>query len=189
MFMNETRYIRDFSTGEKIRYEPIKWLWQALRGEGDGIHPDFLLDWYYLFKKYQTDEVVLPDRVQCDQWRGRWKTGMDEDVARERRENRERICGLLIGKIEKRDKLNTRYRFEEGMSMERKRELVGEWWGDYKFHLALAVRDPDELNLFMGNTLSPELMKLLYRAKQKGIPFFVTPYYLSLLKYSGGWIR
>ena len=96
-------------------------------------------------------------------------------------ENRERICGLLIGKIEKRDKLNTRYRFEEGMSMERKRELVGEWWGDYKFHLALAVRDPDELNLFMGNTLSPELMKLLYRAKQKGIPFFVTPYYLSLL--------
>ena len=32
-----------------------------------------------------------------------------------------------------------------------------------------------------GNTLSPELMKLLLRAKQKGIPFFVTPYYLSLL--------
>ena len=106
---------------------------------------------------------------------------MDEDVAQERRENRERICGLLIGKIEKRDKLNTRYRFEEEMSLERKRELVNEWWGDYKFHLALAVRDPDELNLFMGNTLSPELMKLLYRAKQKGIPFFVTPYYLSLL--------
>lgn len=87
----------------------------------------------------------------------------------------------MIGKIEKRDKLNTRYRFEEGMSMERKRELVGEWWGDYKFHLALAVREPDELNLFMGDTLSPELMELLHRAKQKGIPFFVTPYYLSLL--------
>lgn len=106
---------------------------------------------------------------------------MDEDVARERWENRERICGLLIGKIEKRGKLNTRYRFEGEMSPERKRELVGEWWGDYKFHLALAVRDPDELNLFMGNTLSPELMELLHRAKQKGIPFFVTPYYLSLL--------
>ena len=179
MFMNEARHIRDFSTGQKIRYEPIKWLWQALRGEGDGIHPDFLLDWYYLFKKYRTDEVVLPDRARCDQWRERWKTGMDEDVARERWENRERICGLLIGKIEKRGKLNTRYRFEGEMSPER--ELVGEWWGDYKFHLALAVRDPDELNLFMGNTLSPELMELLHRAKQKGIPFFVTPYYLSLL--------
>ncbi len=106
---------------------------------------------------------------------------MDEDVARERWENRERICGLLIGKIEKRGKLNTRYRFEGEMSQERNRELVGEWWGDYRFHLALAVRDPDELNLFMGNTLSPELMELLHRAKQKGIPFFVTPYYLSLL--------
>ena len=181
MFMNEARHIRDFSTGQKIRYEPIKWLWQALRGEGDGIHPDFLLAWSYLFNKYLTDEVVLPDRARCDQWRERWKTGMDEDVARERWENRERICGLLIGKIEKRGKLNTRYRFEGEMSPERKRELVGEWWGDYKFHLALAVRDPDELNLFMGNTLSPELMELLHRAKQKGIPFFVTPYYLSLL--------
>ena len=181
MFMNEARHIRDFSTGQKIRYEPIKWLWQALRGEGDGIHPDFLLDWYYLFKKYRTDEIVLPDRARCDQWRERWKTGMDEDVARERWKNRERICGLLIGKIEKRGKLNTRYRFEGERSPERKRELVGEWWGDYKFHLALAVRDPDELNLFMGNTLSPELMELLHRAKQKGIPFFVTPYYLSLL--------
>ena len=181
MFMNEARHIRDFSTGQKIRYEPIKWLWQALRGEGDGIHPDFLLDWYYLFKKYRTDEIVLPDRARCDQWRERWKTGMDEDVARERWKNRERICGLLIGKIEKRGKLNTRYRFEGEMSPERKREVVGEWWGDYKFHLALAVRDPDELNLFMGNTLSPELMELLHRAKQKGIPFFVTPYYLSLL--------
>ena len=60
MFMNEARHIRDFSTGQKIRYEPIKWLWQALRGEGDGIHPDFLLDWYYLFKKYRTDEIVCP---------------------------------------------------------------------------------------------------------------------------------
>ena len=29
--------------------------------------------------------------------------------------------------------------------------------------------------------LSPELMELLHRARQKGIPFFVTPYYLSLL--------
>lgn len=65
------------------------------------------VDWYYLFKKYQTDdEVVLPERAQCDQWRD-VETGMDEDVAQERRENRERIRGLLIGKIEKRDKLNT----------------------------------------------------------------------------------
>ena len=181
MFMNETRYIRNFSTGERIRYEPIKWLWQALRREGNDIHPDFLLDWYYLFKKYQSDETVLPDRAQCGQWRERWKTGMDEDVVLERRENQERICGLLIGKIEKRGKLNTRYRFEEGVSLAKKRELINEWWGDYKFHLALAIRDPDELNMFMGNTLSRELMELLYRAKQKGIPFFVTPYYLSLL--------
>ncbi len=153
----------------------------SFTGRGGGKHPEFCWIGIIYLRNTRPDEVVLPERAQCDQWRGRWKTGMDEDVAQERRENRERIRGLLIGKIEKRDKLNTRYRFEEGMSMERKRELVGEWWGDYKFHLALAVREPDELNLFMGDTLSPELMELLHRAKQKGIPFFVTPYYLSLL--------
>ena len=186
IFMNEARYIRDFSTGEKIRYEHIKWLWLALRGNEGDIHSDFLIDWYYLFKKYQAGREVLPDRKKCKEWGERWKSGMDDGVIHERQENKERICRLLISKIEKRDKMNTRYRFDADMNEGRKEELIREWWGDYKFHLALAIRDPDELNMFMVKTLSAGLIELLHEAKQKGIPFFVTPYYLSLLSVRPG---
>ena len=119
-------------------------------------------------------------------WRERWQIGMEDEVVRERLENKERICHLLIEKIEKREQLNTRYRFEAGMSLIKKQELIKEWWMDYKFHLSLAIRDPEELNAFLENTLPSEVMTVLYRAKQKGIPFFVTPYYLSLLSIRAG---
>ena len=180
MFVNRSRDILDFSTGEKIRYEPIKWLWEALREEGK-VHRDFLIDRYFLFKQFQNSFDVLPDKKRCERWRERWKVGTDEDVAGERRENRERISRLLIQKIERRNKMNSRYRFEPGMDEREKRMLIDEWWKDYKFHLSMAIREPEELNLFLNDTLSEETMRILFDAKQKGIPFFVTPYYLSLL--------
>ena len=107
--------------------------------------------------------------------------GTDEDVAEERRENRKRISYLLIRKIEQRDKMNSRYRFAAETSEEDKMRLIDEWWKDYKFHLTMAIREPDELNLFLNHTLSDKTMQILHDAKRKGIPFFVTPYYLSLL--------
>lgn len=180
MFVNRSRDILDFSTGKKIRYEPIKWLWEALREEGK-VHRDFLIDRYFLFKQFQNSFDVLPDKKRCECWRERWKVGTDEDVAGERRENRERISRLLIQKIERRNKMNSRYRFEPGMGEREKRMLIDEWWKDYKFHLSMAIREPEELNLFLDDTLSGETMRILFDAKQKGIPFFVTPYYLSLL--------
>lgn len=181
MFVNRSRYIHDFSTGEKIRYEPIKWLWEALRGEDNDVHQDFLIDRYFLFKQFQNSFDVLSDQEQCKNWRERWEVGTDEDVAEERRENRKRISYLLIRKIERRDKMNSRYRFAAETSEEDKMRLIDEWWKDYKFHLTMAIREPDELNLFLNHTLSDKTMQILHDAKRKGIPFFVTPYYLSLL--------
>ena len=63
--------------------------------------------------------------------------------------------------------------------------MVSEWWNDFRFHLAMAVKSPGELNRFLGNSLSSETMYLLYRARKKGMPFFATPYYLSLLNVTG----
>ena len=60
------------------------------------------------------------------------------------------------------------------------------WWGDFRFHLAMAVKSPSELNRFLGNSLSAETMYLLSKARKKGMPFFATPYYLSLLDVTGG---
>jgi lysine 2,3-aminomutase len=47
--------------------------------------------------------------------------------------------------------------------------------------LRFAVRSPELLNELLGNSLDPDTMTILLEAHDKGIPFFVNPYYLSLL--------
>ena len=68
--------------------------------------------------------------------------------------------------------------------MKKKYWLVSEWWNDFRFHLAMAVKSPGELNRFLGNSLSSETMYLLYRARKKGMPF-LRLLYLSLLNVTG----
>ncbi len=87
----------------------------------------------------------------------------------------------LIRKIERRHAPTSRFQFTEGMSYEEKYTKVQEWWNTGRFHLAMAFKSPTELNYFLGGSLSAETMELLARARKKGMPFFVTPYYLSLL--------
>ena len=45
--------------------------------------------------------------------------------------------------------------------------------------------NPTELNKMLGNSLSEETMQLYQQARKKGMPFFITPYYLSLLNPTG----
>lgn len=51
----------------------------------------------------------------------------------------------------------------------------------FPFPSGHGYKSPTELNRFLGNSLSAETMYLLSRARKKGMPFFVTPYYLHLL--------
>ena len=102
-----------------------------------------------------------------------------------RAKNKERILHALVQKIEHRKNPASRFHFEEGLSYEEKFNLVSEWWNDFRFHLAMAVKSPTELNRLLGNSLSAETMYLLSKARKKGMPFFATPYYLSLLNCTG----
>ena len=68
---------------------------------------------------------------------------------------------------------------------EEKRQWVNQWWNEARFHLALAIKSPTELNKMLGNSLSEETMQLYQQARKKGMPFFITPYYLSLLNPTG----
>ncbi len=86
-----------------------------------------------------------------------------------------------MGKIETKEVKSKRFVFPEGISREEKTNMVEQWWDDYLFHLRFAVRDPDTLNELLGNSLDQNTMSILYKAKKQGIPFFVNPYYLSLL--------
>ena len=111
----------------------------------------------------------------------RWPTGLDEEVMAIRHSNKERIIAGLIRKIERRHAPTSRFQFTEGMGYAEKYVKVQEWWNTGRFHLAMAFKSPTELNYFLGGSLSAGTMDLLARARKKGMPFFVTPYYLSLL--------
>ena len=111
----------------------------------------------------------------------RWPTGLDEEVMAIRHSNKERIIAGLIRKIERLHAPTSRFQFTEGMSYAEKYVKVQEWWNTGRFHLAMAFKSPTELNYFLGGSLSAGTMDLLARARKKGMPFFVTPYYLSLL--------
>ncbi len=180
--------VHELSTGQDISVQTIRLLYQFLTEKLENIEmpTDLFLELFQLFKRLQGESVPLPSPQRIKSRNDRWDTGLDEEVREMRDENKERMLHLLIQKIENRkSKPSVRFHFEEGMSYEEKYQLVSKWWGDFRFHLSMAVKSPAELNRFLGNSLSSETMYLLNRARKKGMPLFATPYYLSLLNVTG----
>ena len=129
--------------------------------------------------------MVWENTVHLSEQMARWPSGLDSDVRAVRRHNKERIIGLLIQDITGSGcHKKSRYSFPEGTTEKMKYDLVREWWNDYRFHLSMAIRSADSLDRYLGYTLSDEVMQRLHLAEKKGIPFFVTPYYVSLLNIS-----
>ena len=182
------QHVHELSTGQDMSVQTIRLLYKFLTEtlENMEMPTDLFIELFQLFKRLKEETVPLPSPQRIKSRNDRWETGLDEEVREIRDENKERMLHLLIQKIENRkSKPSVRFHFEEGMSYEEKYRLVSEWWNDFRFHLAMAVKSPGELNRFLGNSLSSETMYLLYRARKKGMPFFATPYYLSLLNTSG----
>lgn len=180
--------VHELSMGQDMPVQTIRLLYQFLTGMLENVEmpTDLFIEIFQLFKRLKGEEVSIPSPQRIKNRSDRWATGLDEEVQEIRAENKERMLHLLIQKIENRkSKPSVRFHFEEGMNYEEKYQLVSEWWNDFRFHLAMAIKSPIELNRFLGNSLSPETMYLLYKARKKGMPFFATPYYLSLLNVSG----
>jgi len=168
--------------GEKAVSNPIKLIWLAVNYGTGGAKPYFFSDMLYLFRQFcGTYKRELPTTEKVEEWMSRWSTGLDPRITRLRAENKERIIKILIDKIDSEEIKSTKYKFDSSLSDEQKYLKMLEWWDDYKFHLRFAVRTPDLLNELLGNSLDPDSMKILYEAEKQGIPFFVNPYYLSLL--------
>lgn len=181
MLSLEGNILRDIVTNEKIKCESVELLWRTLRNEDTDVSLDFLLDWYFLFEQLHMVNYATRSANYAENDRNRWLSGLDESVFYERCGNRTRMCQLLVEKIEYGKHVNSCYHFKEGMSFSEKQDAVRTWWFDYQFQLSMAICSIDELNCFMGKTLSRQTMKILCEAERKGTPFFVTPYYLSLL--------
>ena len=174
--------VSELSTGEEMPIRTITCLWQFLAGKlEEDVSPDFFIDLYRQFELLEKPEEIVPDRSLVKRQMNRWPTGLDEEVMAIRHSNKERIIAGLIRKIERRHAPTSRFQFTEGMSYAEKYVKVQEWWNTGRFHLAMAFKSPTELNYFLGGSLSAGTMDLLARARKKGMPFFVTPYYLSLL--------
>lgn len=175
--------IHELSTEQDMPVRTLSLLWQFLNGklpDGDSA-TDLFIDLYHLFVRLEQTEIPLPSPQRIKNRTDRWESGLDTEVVEIRLQNKKRMLHVLIQKIESRKTHSSRFYFEEGISYEEKYDLVNRWWDDFRFHLSMAIKTPTELNLLLGNSLSSETIYLLSIARKKGMPFFATPYYLSLL--------
>ncbi len=168
--------------GEMAVSNPIKLIWLAVtRGTG-GAKPFFFEDILELFRQFSgKSKQHLPKRAEVEKWMSRFPSGIDPRIIKLREENRDRIINTIIEKIDEGEITDSKFKFKPGMSNEQKFLQALEWWKEPLFHLRFAVRTADLLNEMLGNSLDPDTMKILYSAERAGIPFFVNPYYLSLL--------
>ncbi|MCF8242362.1 MAG: hypothetical protein K9J16_13340 [Melioribacteraceae bacterium] len=161
---------------------PIKLIWLAVNKGTGGAKPDFFEDMLHLFRQLLgKDERQIYTREKLNMWMNRFPAGLDPRIVALREENRERILKIIINKIDEGEINDSKYKFEPGMNQDEKLQAALGWWNESTFHLRFAVRSADLLNEMLGYSLDPDTMKILYDAEKKGIPFFVNPYYLSLL--------
>ncbi len=168
--------------GEIAVSNPLRLIWLAVtRGTG-GAKPGFFIDMIMLFRQLRGDSRTpefSPERIQ--EWMDRFPSGLDPRIVKLREENKLRIIRILRDLISSGKISSRRYFFEQGTSEETKMEKMLQWWEENHFHLRFAVRSPELLNKMLDHSLDPDTMKILKEAEQARIPFFVNPYYLSLL--------
>ena len=181
------RVVHELSVGEDVKVETLALLWRFLSGRigEDEISPDFALELYHQFSRLHDCPSGVPEKEDVLRWMRRWPDGLNEQVRAIREANKERIMALLVRKIEHRPASSGRYVFPEGCSEAEKLGWVRRWWGEARFHLSMAVKSAAELNRMLDGTLSGETLRIYQQAQEKGIPVFVTPYYLSLLNPTG----
>jgi lysine 2,3-aminomutase len=178
----DNKVLFEFSREHRVRLRTLTLLWQHLHGERPAeISAHFLMDLRRQFERLTSRGNELPDSERIRKWMRRWPDGLNADITAARKRNKERIIDYLVKRIERRRGHKNTYVFDEGLDDGQKRQQVNRWWNDYRFHLALAIRSPRELNLALGRSLSKETLALYRKAVDKGIPIFVTPYYLTLL--------
>ncbi|MBN2614936.1 MAG: KamA family protein [Bacteroidales bacterium] len=165
-----------------ITSSPIKRLWRAIKlGKGNA-KEEFFLDMLYLFRQLNHKlERNIPNKQKLVNWMAKHPSGMDKRIIKERKEAKDRIIRKIIDNIDKGIQRSNRFQFESGSNAEDKFRQVNEWWNNYRFHLSFAIRSPEILNDLLDHSLSAKTMKKLFAAREKGIPLFVNPHYLSLI--------
>ena len=178
--------VHELSTDTPLVIDTISRLFHFLGGRlQDNPDIDAFCDIYCLLSIIgkQTDD--FPGKETIGGWMDRWPSGLDREINQFRDVNKLRIQRHLVQRITTQKSSHGRYRFPEGLSGEDKLILVKQWWDDYRFHIAYAARSQKELAALLGEKICDEAYRILMKnAAAKGMPFFVTPYYASLLDAS-----
>lgn len=168
--------------GQKRINTPFKILWMAVKdGTGGGKHL-FFVDMLHLFRQFSGQKKhKVPSYEQIQKWMDKHPSGLDEDVINIRQKNKNRIIKIIIDLFDTGKVHSARFVLDKSLSFEEKYDKVNAWWETKLFHLKFAIRNPELLNRMLDYSLNNETMQVLKDAEANGIPFFVNPYYLSLL--------
>lgn len=165
--------------------DPFVLVWLAWHKRKGGGRPEFFHDMIHLFRQFSGREKrEIPAEEEIAGWMKRYPAGTEPAMVKNRRANRERIISIIADMIASGENVTPEYSFPPGLSRSEMIARVTSWWDDYRFHLHFAVRTPDLLNKMMGQSLDTDTVDLLRQARAAGIPFFVNPYYISLLNES-----
>ncbi|MFO8021416.1 MAG: KamA family protein [Perlabentimonas sp.] len=171
-----------YRNGKMTLNDPFHLLWLGVKHGSGGAKPLFFEDMIQLFRQLSNQlPQNIPSKQRVQEWMDKWHDGLDPQIIKIRDENKERIIRVLVKNIKSCEIGESRYCFDEGMTEEQKLDKMRQWWNDHRFHLRFAIRSPQLLNELLDYSLDLETQKILEKAEKKGIPFFVNPYYLSLL--------
>ncbi len=168
--------------GELAVSNPVKMIWLAVNYGAGGAKPSFFKDMLQLFRQLNgTLEWNPPKKVRVERWMQRFRSGLDPKIVELRKKNKKRIIKLFIEKMDAGEISDSIYYFNQDSSYKEKETQMMKWWKESRFHLKFAIRTPELLNEMLNYSLDPDTMNILHQAKEKGIPFFINPYFLSLL--------
>ena len=177
--------------GERYYNYPIRILWLAATQGRGGAKPAFFEDMIHLFRQITgKSQREYPNKQSIKTWMDRHPSGLDPEIVRIREENRDRIINIFIRKLDSGKMSGSFLNMNPSWRYEEKFRKMLEWWNSKLFHLKMAVRSPELLNEMLDYSLDTDTMDILYQAREAGIPFFVNPYYLSLLdtRRSGNYV-
>jgi lysine 2,3-aminomutase len=187
LLQNNNTTVYDLSRETQVDIRTFTLLFDFLnQGKLETSTTDLFVDLFFLFLQLEQPEKAAINPKSALEVMKKWPVATVPSVQEEMAKNKERIVQLLVEKIENKPARATKYTFTSEMTAEDKLAAVHAWWNEHLFHIRMAIRHPDELNRFLGNSLPEKEMDIFHQAYEKGIPFFVTPYYLSLLCVTEG---
>ncbi len=163
--------------------DPFGIMWHAYKTGRGGAMYYFYLDMLYLFRQLiGTLKEERPTLDKVRNWMDRHPSGIDDDIIKEHDKNRDRVLSVFLKKMESGEINDPKYKFDSSKSFDDNLQHArDEWWNDRVFHLKFAARTPELIDELLDYSLNKQTLAIMQDAKEAGIPFFVNPYYLSLI--------